>query len=261
MRRTLATLLLALAAVPIVPAGAAPAAHVVLTGSRSASFETTFPTRFRPDVGIADADADLAVTTRGTFAGVYFERLGGTRLGIGAVVVPAMRGITGDTPAAWGASDTPSFTLPAGRYRVHLLTDGASTVRVRVEGLARDVVATPRTPSRVTGTLHRVGAARVTIPVTVRPTTTTMLVGSTDADYGVANAVSICLDEGRELPCETGNGLGMKTAFLGVGSRASTMTWMTAYPGDVPSGEHTASYTIASAGVPRGLHAFALSVS
>ena len=143
---------------------------------------------------------------------------------------------------------------------MHLLADGRSTVRVGVEGLARDVSYAPRARSQVTGRLVKV-TARAEIPVNVRPTTTTVLIGYTNADWSFAGATSICLDEGTGIPCESGQAWGVKSAHGGVGSRSSTATAIFLYPGFVSNGEHTASYTLAASGMHRGLWAFALSLN
>lgn len=257
MRRPFATLLLA--ASLATPAGAAPATaqEVVLTGSRSAHVEVTMPGRFKPRLGVFGADG-VTVTTRGTYAGVWFESVTTpARLSQGAVVVPA---IGDDLPVGWGGSDRDDFSLPAGRYRVHLLTDGASTVRVRVDGLSRGLRLVPRAPSDVRAKTVTVDAVRASIPVLVRPATTTVLIGFARNDPSVGNAVNICLDEGRQTPCETGSGYGISAALLMPGQWSKMAAAVFVYPGQASSGEHTASYTMASATPTAALLAFALSL-
>ena len=261
MRRLLPALILA--ASLATPASAAPKTHhLVLRGARSASVDVTFATRFRPLLGVIDSPADVSVTTKGTFAGVFFENLS-RKLGVGAVQVPEAAGLGQAWPMSWGASDERDFSLPAGRYRVHLLADGQATVRVGVEGLARDVSYVPRGRSQVTGRLVEVPDVHVDIPVNVRSTTTTVLVAYTDQDVSLPGATSICLDEDADGPCEAGTtSWGVKSAHAGVGLRSSGATGLVLYPGFLGNGEHVASFTMAEAGVHRGgPWAFALSVN
>ncbi|HEV2889989.1 MAG TPA: hypothetical protein VGX28_06400 [Frankiaceae bacterium] len=257
MRRALAALLLLLALSPAGAQAAPPTLReIVLTGSRSASVEMTFPDRFSPHLGIAHPDG-VAATTRGTYAGVWFENVRDARWSQGRVVVPAM----GDAlPIAWGGSDREDFSLPAGRYRVHLVADGPSTVRVRVGGLARTTRLSPTRPSDVRGRLVKVTAVTADIPVLVKPTTTTVMAASTQNEPSLGAAISMCLDEGRELPCEAGQGFGMTVAFFAPGLWSRTMATYIVYPGTVASGEHTARYKVASGTPTATLYAFALSL-
>lgn len=259
MRRTFATLLLLATLAPAAPpAAAAPAAgrEVVLSGSRSASVEVRFASRFKPHLGVFGYPG-ISAATRGTYAGVLFENLGKRMLSQGGVVVPVM----GDEmPIGWGGSDRDDFSLPAGRYRVHLLTDGQSTVRVRVDGIARSMRLAPRRPTAVRARLVSVDAVRAEVPVLVRPTTTTVLVAYAKIEPSAGNAVSVCLDEGRELPCEAGGGSGMKVAFLAPGVWSKSQAAIFFYPGWASNGEHVARYTMAAAGGAPALYAFALSV-
>lgn len=258
MRRTFSTLLLLATLAPVAPAAAAATSReIVLTGSRSAWVEVTFAHRFKPHVGVWGRPG-LRVATRGTYAGVWFENLKSDVASQGGVVLPAAGE---DMPVGWGGSDREDFTLPAGRYRVHLLADGESTVRVLVDGIARSLRLAPRRASEVRSRLVSVDMVRAEIPVVVRPTTTTVLVGFTHSEPSVGSAMDICLDEGDTLPCEAGRGHGMSTAFLAPGVWSKMMTAIFVYPGWVSSGEHTASYTIATVGVTkRTLYAFALSL-
>ncbi|HEX8003023.1 MAG TPA: hypothetical protein VF519_10055 [Mycobacteriales bacterium] len=257
MRRALTAALLLLAALaPVAPSAAATSAEIVLTGSRAAWAEVSFPGRFKPAIGLFGRD-ELRVTTRGTYAGVYFESVTKPgRLSQGGVVLTAVD----DFPVAWGGSDRDDFTLPAGRYRVHLLTDGQSTVRVAVDGLPRGLRLAPRGPSDARAKVADVTAARASIPVTVRPATTTVLVGFAHSEPSVATAASVCLDEGRDVPCEAGGGYGFKTAMLAPGAWSSTATAIFVYPGQASNGEHAAHYTMASPAPTSKLYGFALSI-
>lgn len=258
MRRALAALLLLLSFAPAGAVRAAPSTlrEIVLTGSRPASVEVTFGARFSPRLGVVHSEG-IKAATRGTYAGVWFENVRTPRLSQGAVVVPAM----GDAlPIAWGGSDREDFSLPAGRYRVHLLTDGVSTVRVRAGGLDRNLRLSPARASDVRARLVKVTAVTAEVPVLVKPTTTTVLAASTHNEPSLAAAVSVCLDEGYQAPCEASGGLGMQVAFVMPGLWSRTMATYNVYPGDASTGEHTATYKVASATPTATLHAFALSL-
>jgi hypothetical protein len=201
------------------------------------------------------------VTTRGTYAGIWVEDVRARKnLGVGVAVVPAMRGLGGDVPLAWGYTQS---ELPAGRYRVHLLADGAAEIRVPVTGLSHDVVVKPTGRDQVRATLRDITLApnvgSTDIGVAVYKTTMTILAASTDEDSSFA-ASSVCLTKQPDLPCGTTEGQGGSMTGGGVGTRSSTAFEVCVYPGDLKAGEYQAAYT---AGTPRArkLYAFALSVT
>ena len=101
---------------------------------------------------------------------------------------------------------------------------------------------------------------RASIPVLVRPATTTVLVGFANHEPSIGNAVSVCLDEGKDRPCEAGNGYGISTATLVPGVWSKTATAIFVYPGQASSGEHVGSYTLASPTPTSKLWAFALGI-
>lgn len=145
MRRVAACVAL-LCALFAVPADAAPPhAFLVITGSRSAVVDITMP---RDTTGTPGSLGYLCAdfTTKGTYAAYLLRPVSG-------------RGPTwgGMLTAKWPFGKHPScFTdhsddrpLKAGRYRLYLMTDGATTLRVTLPGYTRNVVARPTRPFRV----------------------------------------------------------------------------------------------------------------
>jgi hypothetical protein len=243
------------------PARAADVHYLVLRGSRSASVEVTFAHPFTLMLDSYSA-VPPRVTTKGSYAGVWVEQVRDDRINAGTVVVPKMRMIDGDFPVAFGIDGR----LPAGRYRVHLLADGASEVRIAVRGLDRDVVLAPRGRNLVTGRLVDLAlvpgahSGSADIPVALRDTTMTVLMASTDGDVPAAESAA-CLTRTPTLPCGAGDsGPGVRASYLGIGGRMSTLSATFAYPHDRKPGEYDAVYDAAAAGA-RTAYAFALTVT
>jgi hypothetical protein len=264
--RAAALVLLAATALPLPAASAAPAAHVlVVRGSRSATTDVTFRSRIRAHVDLYVPGARPTATTTGTYAGVWLESLAGPPLGTGTVFVPAS---WHDQPIGWGAWDREDASLPAGRYRVHLLTDGVSEVRLPVDGLARDMVLRPTGRSVDRGVLvHRQVAGQnapadhTVIPVVVHAATWTVLVSSVEGDGPVVGESVICLhDGGAQKPCPAGGGPGVEGSGGGVGSHGMSGVARFVAPGEVSPGEHDAEYIEAAATVTTGSYAFALTI-
>jgi hypothetical protein len=261
-----ALVLLAATALPLPVASAALTAHVlVVRGSRSATVDVTFRSRIRAHVDAFVPGAQPSATTKGTYAGVWLESLAGPPGGAGSVFVPAS---WHDQPIGWGAWDREDRSLPAGRYRVHLLTDGVSEVRLPVDGLARDLVLRPTGRSTDKGVLvHRqlagrnAPADRTVIPVVVRAATWTVLASSVEGDGPVFGQGMICLhDGGTQLPCPAGGGAGVQGSGAGVGGHGSSGVARFVAPGEVSPGEHDAEYVDTAVTVPTGIYAFALTI-
>lgn len=261
------TLALTAPAHAVPPSDRGPQAHMlVVRGAKSATVDVTFRTRIRPHTDVFVPGNQPTATTKGTYAAVWLQSLDKPRLGAGSAVIPA---ITGTDPVGWGSSDREDMSLPAGRYRVRLVTDGTSEVRLPVDGLARDLVVRPTGRSTDAGKLvHRrpvpgvdLPADRTVIPVSIRSTSITLLASGTAYDPAVAGHGEICLhDSGPQLPCAVNGGSGGGFDTIGAGSGSS---WQAAffYPGDVTPGEHDAEFTDATVGVASGYYAFALSIN
>jgi hypothetical protein len=282
MRTSRVALLLALAAtvLPLRAASAGGPPAVVVRGDHASYVDVTFAHRFRPHVqsSVGD-DTRLAPVTRtkGTYAAVWIEsldhRTAGRPLNMGTVSVPAMS--VGLVPPGWGTTDrTSDWSLPAGRYRVHLATDGASEVRIPTGGLASDVVLRPAAPDR------RVRGKVVALPVlagepaawgettvSVRPETMTVLVASVAAEWASAYRIEVCAQTGL-APCEevapydqpgqtfTGGG-------VVPGERGGAWGGVYVYPHDprMPAGDHAARFRVATDGLIRSAYGFALTIT
>jgi hypothetical protein len=149
-----ATLALVAPANAVPPGGSrGPQAHVlVVRGAKSATVDVTFRTRIRPHTDDFIAGNQPTGTTKGTYAAVWLQNLDKPMLGAGTAFVPAVAGADG---IGWGSADREDMSLPAGRYRVRLVTDGTSEVRLPVDGLARDLVLRPTRRSTVRSSRSR----------------------------------------------------------------------------------------------------------
>ena len=262
--RLAAACALVLLAVGVPPASAKEeTSTITMRGSKSAYVDVAFRTRFRLLSDAFTAKPAPVVSTKGTYGGIYLTKLDSPETAGGLLL---LRGLPAwdDFPLALGSDGW----LPAGTYRVHLLADGATTVRVTAEGLARNVTLAPERASRVSASLVRrrtagtdVPADRTTIPVTVRPTTLTVL-GSSHESEGALGNQHICLrTPGAQLPC-TVSGAGGGGTFFGTPGSFRMGSAMVFYPGDVPqSGETEAEYSDVVGGVPGPTYAFALTLN
>lgn len=148
MRRMTARLCLLAILLPgaFVPALAAESAradgYLQITGSRTTYTDIVLTRPTSASVasrGFMHADFD----TRGTYAGYVLRPLSGRG--------PWARG---GILAKWGSADRPQYfmdhsdneALRAGRYRLYLITDGATRFRVTLPGYGATVVAKPSTP-------------------------------------------------------------------------------------------------------------------
>jgi hypothetical protein len=256
----------------VAPANAAPPggsrgpqAHVLIVrGAKSATVDVTFKTRIKPHADFFVPGNQPTATTKGTYAAVWLQNLSKPMLGAGTAFVPA---IAGDEGIGWGSADREDMSLPAGRYRVRLVTDGASEIRLPIDGLARDLVVRPTGRSTDAGRLVHRGPVpgvdapvdRTVIPVSLRSTTLTLLASGTPSDPAVAGHGEICLrDTGQQTPCMVAGGAGG-----GYDSIGGSGSWQAAffYPGDATPGEHDAEFTDVVAGVSHGFTAFAMTIS
>lgn len=244
------------------PADAAPAGVLTVRGSTSAYVDVTFPARFRLHTDMFETKTPPRVSTSGTFAGVWLDRIGGDEA-TGAVEMAGLPAWSG-MPIGLGGTGW----LPAGSYRVYLLADGPTTVRINADGL-RDTTLTPERRADVKGRLVRRTAAgldapadRTTVPVNVRGGTLTVL-ASSQASTGVAGDQRICLHPPGEpgRPCELGGGSGGGFTVFGAPGEFGIGSAVVFYPGTSKAGEHVAEFVDVSAGAPGGMYAFALTVN
>ncbi|HVE98817.1 MAG TPA: hypothetical protein VNA12_06535 [Mycobacteriales bacterium] len=148
MRRAIARLCLLASLLPgvFVPVLAAedarPDGYLQITGSRTSYTDIVLTRPTSASVasrGYMHADFD----TRGTYAGYVLRPLSGR----GAWA-------RGDILANWGSPDRPQYfmdhsdfePLRAGRYRLYLITDGATRFKVTLPGYGATIVAKPAKP-------------------------------------------------------------------------------------------------------------------
>jgi hypothetical protein len=250
------------------PSDRGPQAHVlVIRGAKSATVDVTFKARIRPHSDLFVPGNEATATTKGTYTAVWLQNLSKPELGAGAAFVPA---ITQDEPIGWASADREDMSLPAGRYRVRLVTDGISEIRLPIDGLARDLVLRPTGRSTDAGKLVRRQAVpgvvapvdRTVIPVSIRSTTLTLLASGAETGASVAGHGEICLhDSGPQTPCLAGGGSGGDFDYVGAGGGGTSWQAAFFYPGDATPGEHDAEFTDATVGVAQSYYAFALTIT
>jgi hypothetical protein len=258
-----ALLLVGLVGLPVSAATAAPAPRTLtVRGVPNAYAEVTFAGRVRFETS-ATGNARPAYSVSGTYGGVYVEPVRGAGPVAGTVLLRAMPGLS-DVPFPIA----PQGWLPAGRYRIHLIGDAATTVRVRVEGLRRDLTVTTRTRSDVVAKWVSRGiggvptpADRTIVPFTVRRTTVTV-VAETHESTGFYGRRDVCVRERTNglSPCLDGNaGHG---SYSGVYPLRWTLGGAAAYrPGTLPVGDLEAEFLDAAVGAPHGLTTFVMTVT
>lgn len=256
-----AALCLLLGAAPV--AGKPPAGEMVLRGDSSASVEVRLAQPadvFCCRMVFEEVDgrsyfriAGFEVETEGTFAGFAIERPSDGRILRGAVRLPAMDLDDGIVPGF--ASFGRTRRLPAGRYRIHLLTDGPSTVRFTVPGLRRDVHLRPEGASDVTASLVELTPEDVQerVPVEVPGDALVVLVSKTEGDFTQGHYLSHCL-AAPGAPCTSSEDYEVWTSpgsGGGGGTRVDSLY-------DPPTGSLDAVFTSRSLGVPAGTYGFVL---
>ena len=259
----------ALVACLVVPAHAASPApdEIVLTGDRSTSFEMRLeqPVRLRCCHLFGDDSGGqmnfrivgMEVETSGTFAGFAIERVRDGRIMKGAVHIPPMDIDDGTVPTH-GSFGRAQRLLP-GRYRIHLLTDGQSTVRIEARGAPAGLRLMRPAASRVAASLvtlaTEAGPQKVQerVPVEVGPSSTVLLVSKTEGDYAQAHYFGHCLaapgghcsdPSSYEYWLSPGSG-------AGGGSKSDPFE-------RVEPGRYDAVFTTGSAGLSQGAYGFVL---
>jgi len=253
---------LALLAVGAPPAtSAAPQRTLVVEGVPNAYADVTFPTRFRLTTAY-DREVPPVVESDGTYAGAYVTPLRGGPAS-GTFVVRGMRMLS-DLPFPIG----PETWQPPGRYRVHLLGDAPTTVRLRVDGLRRDVrVRTAKRSDVVASFLHRgvIGVAtpvdRTVVPLTVRRSTLVVFASSHESTgfYGRRD-MCVRMREPTPSPCLKGNsGRGWYwNALVGTGGLAGASAY---HPGELPVGEAEVEFLDAAAAAPVEILGFTMTLN
>ena len=267
-RITLASTLL-LAALPY-GAGAAPSdyATIELRGSKSAHVDVRFdePTKISCCTDSTSSDAPpLTVRTRGTFAGYIVERLSDGKIVAGAVRVPVMDWAPLDfrwTVLVKGGR----ASLAPGRYRIHLVTDGRSTVRFRVEGLDEDARYRPKSPTPVSSSsntpLVEPGGpvSQHSTPVHVDEDTLVIIASLLVADNNQASYLEHCVVQIAE-PCQSRHDHSAAISISPVFNLESLSGIYSVYkPGHFEPGEWKAQFAAASAGFVKKAQTLVLTI-
>lgn len=273
----LAVLLAGVLALGLMPPGLMPTAdaagpsRLVLRGSRSASADITLRATTTMQVGGFDPRKAMRAVLRGSYAGFVLQRLDRrASVVVGGVVARGFDLDGSAVPLVFGEG-IESVRVPAGRYRITLLTDGLAEVSLPAPGLGRTVVITPTRRASVRGTLLTsrplaapllavVPTSHLRVPVAVGSGTSTVLASVQSYTAGAASAYDVCLAP-TGAQCATGAvGGGSGTVITPGGGTSTSITALYFYPGDVAPATYDAVFTTAGAGVAQRLAAFALRI-
>ena len=192
MRRVpLLAMLAALVSLLAVPSGAATVEGIVLRGSTSAYVDLYVYVNKTISV------ADVVMKTKGTYVGFYLAPAPANRDTVGALVMPRV----GATDSASALKLGESWDVQAGKYRMFLLTDGASEVFVPIEGQGyRGWVPRGRAPVSVRRADFSVSAGSagdsVTVPLNLRSRSLIVAAAqSTSSSLAALEHVTACVTD------------------------------------------------------------------
>lgn len=263
-RALLGGLLLVAGLAPLRAEAAAPQGVLVVRGSASASVDITVKSTFVVHMGVFEsAFTAPRVTTTGTYAGVWIEPIGEPNDGTGFYTIPAT-----DTPQ--GKRHVMGFDAYAkrfapGRYRVYLVTDGRTELRIQADGLARGLTLTPRRPVKSWGRVVDVRTSRAehvgekTLSFRTYQGARTTVGAWIDAPDAVSTTSHICLPEpGSPVPCAVAGRAWSQSAGPGDGWAAEW--WHFGVGSLPPTGEQEVQYVQTAPGAtpPDDMLAFAI---
>jgi hypothetical protein len=231
---------------PVPGRAATPRHDVFLWGFQSGYVDVTFPSRFRPHVGAYDDPVRPRAATVGRYTGVWVESLSRRGTGPGGLTTTKSGGYW---HMQFGEPDGGSW-LPAGRYRVHLMTepDSLSYFQFPVDGLARQTVLTPRYDETVHTNLVKpengLPGGRLTDSLRTSAGTLAIAVGLVRADESMAQ-LHLCIAASTQLPCEVdpharSSGIAVD---LGPPHEVGTIVGVVAMPRMLPDGPHDVAFT------------------
>lgn len=264
MRTPLSALVVALACIATVPAEATSAVRTLtVRGAGNTFTDVTFTARVRLSTA-ASSKTPPEYTTDASYAGVFVAPLGRPGPGAGTVL---LRGMPVLSRLAF-ALGPPQEWLPPGRYRVHLLGDAPATVRIRAEGLRRDLTVTTTRPSSVRGGYLDRGLAGVTtpasrtvVPFDVQPTTLT-IVSSEQRSTAVYGRRDVCVRPRSDgtSPCLEGNA--NRGWYWSVYSIDWSIGGAAVYsPGKLPNGSFEVEFLDVSVGAVDNFYTFVLTLN
>lgn len=200
----------------------------------------------------------FSAETRGTYAGFAIERLSDGRMMKIAVHVPHLDLGQGLVPTV--ISFGRATRLASGRYRIHLLTDGRSTVRVAAPGLPKTMYLNPSQPSKVTSELVElttpagVPSLQSRVPIEVAKSSVVLLAVMTEGELTQAHYLSQCVTAPGDVCKQASQHEPWVTAGSGGGGGAL----MDAHVGTLPAGSHEAVFSAVSVGTSVASYGFVL---
>lgn len=241
---------------------------IELRGRNSASVVVTFaqPVRIvcceviEDDDGQCCASRDFLVDTNGTYAGFAIERLDNRKLAVGGVRIPSMD-LNGRFPMI--ATLAHGGVLEPGSYRILLLTDGRTTLRIRTRGFSSQLRLHPLGKALGEGEVFPLGLGTPTPiaherrPVQIPPKAIAVLASQLEAEAGQINYLNHCLSNAE--PCQLGDSQDQTLLEPCPGCGASGIAMSMVYQrGQLPAGDYEAVYTAGTAGITRIAQGFVL---
>lgn len=242
------------------PSSAASPQALVLRGSRSGSTVVDFakPVTFEMyDAGGDGYARGVTATHAGGYAGIAVRRADG-RLVFARFVVRGFETTDRTFRYLVTLGDLhDNVVVPAGRYRVSLLTDGASELRIRTRGLSGTRVLAPVGPERFRGQrldlrvggVAPVGYGKVE-DVEVRERAIPVLAEFDEFPQSTYSRVDYCFTNRPDCAVsETGYGGGEHTGTAGAAQLGFGSSW-------VPAGRYDVLFRFAGTGLPVGVSGF-----
>lgn len=263
MMRGVAAVAAVLLTATIGPAQAATPRHDMwVYGSASGYVDVTFASRFRPHVGAWVDPVRPYAASDGKYVGIWVESLSHRGTGPGSVSTTKDGGYW---HVSFGEPDAGAW-LPAGRYRVHFMTDAFSYIRVPVDGLGRTLWAFPSTKETVRTQLVKppvagVSAGRMTASVQTGARTFALTLGLVRADASTAH-LRLCVAASTQLPCDADKDARTDESLTDVAQpgKFAEAVYVVAMPGTLPNGPHDVGFTAASLPAATRMELFTLTV-
>ena len=242
-------------------------ATIELRGSKSAYVDVRFDEVTRINWP-SEGEPPVMVRTRGTYAGYIVERLSDGKIVAGAVRVPVL---DFEDLSDWNLDDPMSAVvkrysgpLLPGTYRIHLVTDGRSTIRFPVAGLDENASYRPKAPTPVTSSFKPVEPGEQVIhhrtPITVKEGTLVIVASLLVADRSQAAYLEHCVIKIIE-PCQsTRDHSAHITLNLMVNEWSLTRLYSVYRPGHFEPGEWQVQFSATAAGPVRTADMFLLTV-